>query len=111
MWMTKRAFWIIFCIVQALGLLLAGIGESHSNYVLMTIGLILLLPGLLPALALFAAFNILKSGSFFLLAPGIVVALGVNVACCFAVWYAIESKLKKNRSRLKAQGIKIETKR
>ena len=111
MWMTKREFWIIFCFVQALGLLLAGVGKFHSSHVALTIGLILLLPGMLLAIGMFAAFNILKSDSLFLLAPGILLAVGVNTACCFGVAYAIESQFKKLRARAKEPGLDAVDKR
>jgi len=60
---------------------------------------------------MYMAFNILKSNSLFLLAPGILLALGVNTACCFGVGFAIESKLKKARAKMKDHGFIIDENR
>ncbi len=87
----------MFCIVQGLGLYLAGTGRMHSGSVREIVGLILLLPGILLAIGMFAAFNILKSSSYVLLAPGILLAIGANAATWFGIWYGLESRRKKIR--------------
>jgi hypothetical protein len=97
MWTNKPVFWIMFCVVQGVGLYLAGTGRLHSGSVREMIGLILLLPGILLAIGMFAAFNILKSGAYVLLAPGILLAIGANAATWFGIWYGLESRRKKIR--------------
>jgi hypothetical protein len=97
MWMKKPVFWILFCVTQGVGLFLAGTGRVHSGSVREIIGLVLLLPGILLAIGMFAAFNILKSNSYVLLAPGILLATGANVATWFGIWYGMESRRKKIR--------------
>jgi ABC-type Fe3+ transport system permease subunit len=77
---------MMFCVVQAVGLYLAGTGRLHSDSVRQIIGLVLLLPGILLAIGMFAAFNILKSSSYTLLAPGILLAIGANAATWFGIW-------------------------
>lgn len=81
--------------VQGVGLYLAASGRSHSGSVREIIGVILLLPGILLAIGMFAAFNILKSSSYALLAPGILLAIGANVASWFGIWYGMENRRKK----------------
>ena len=95
--MTKPIFWIIFCAVQGVGLYLAGTGRIYSGSVREIIGAIFLLPGILLAIGMFAAFNIIKSSSYMLLAPGILLAIGANAATWFGVWYGLESRRKKIR--------------
>jgi hypothetical protein len=93
--MNKLLFWLAFCAVQAAGLLLANYGHFHASPLRMWLGMILLLPGILPAIGMFAAFNVLRSSSYFLLAPGILLAVGVNAATWFGIWYGLESRQKK----------------
>ena len=81
--------------VQGVGLFLAGTGRLQSGSVREILGLILLLPGILLAIGMFAAFNIIKSSSYVLLAPGILLAIGANAAMWFGVWYGLESRRKK----------------
>jgi hypothetical protein len=100
MWTRKPVFWILFCVAQGVGLYLAGTGRMHSSSVREIIGLILLLPGILLAIGMFAAFNILKSSSYVLLAPGILLAIGANAATWFGIWYGLESRRKKIRRRM-----------
>jgi ABC-type Fe3+ transport system permease subunit len=95
MWTKKPVFWILFCVVQAVGLYLVASGRMHSGSIREIIGLILLLPGILLAIGMFAAFNILKSSSYFLLAPGILLAIGANAATWFGIWYGLENLRKK----------------
>jgi membrane-bound ClpP family serine protease len=97
--MSKPLFWLKFCAVQAAGLLLADFGYFHSSHIRLVLGMILLLPGILLAIGMFAAFNILKSGSLALLVPGIVLAIGVNAAAWFGIWYGVESRQKANRRK------------
>jgi hypothetical protein len=100
MWSRKPFFWILFCVAQGVGLYLAGNGRMHSGSVREIIGLILLLPGILLAIGMFAAFNILKSSSYVLLAPGILLTIGPNAATWFGIWYGLESRRKKIRRRM-----------
>jgi hypothetical protein len=97
MWTNKPVFWMTFCLVQGLGLFLAATGRIHSGSVREIIGLILLLPGILLAIGMFAAFNIIKSSSYMLLMPGIILAIGANAATWFGIWYGLESRRKKVR--------------
>jgi ABC-type Fe3+ transport system permease subunit len=99
MWTKKSVFWILFCVVQGMGFYLAGTGRAHSGSIREIIGLILLLPGILLAIGMFAAFNILRSSSYMLLAPGILLAIGANAATWLGVWYELESRRKKIRRR------------
>jgi len=82
-------------VAQAVGLYLAASGRMHSGSIREIIGLILLLPGILLAIGMFAAFNILKSSSYVLLAPGILLAIGANAAMWFGIWYGMENRRKK----------------
>ena len=75
----------------------------HSGSVRETIGLVLLLPGILLAIGMFAAFNIIKSSSYVLLAPGILLAIGANAATWFGIWYGLESRRKKIRRGMQRQ--------
>ncbi len=86
---------------QGVGLYLAVSGRTHAGSVREIIGLILLLPGILLAIGMFAAFNILKSSSYVLLAPGILLAIGANAATWFGIWYGLESRRKKIRRGLR----------
>jgi hypothetical protein len=95
MWTRKPVFWILFCLVQGVGLYLMLNGRLHSGSVREIIGLVLLLPGILLAIGMFAAFNILKSSSYALLAPGILLAMGANAATWFGIWYGMENRRKK----------------
>jgi len=97
--MRKPLFWFKFCLVQAAGLLLLDLGYFHSSQIRLILGMILLFPGILPAVGFFAAFNIAKSGSMVLLAPGVFLAIGVNGATWFGIWYALESRAKKVRKK------------
>ena len=97
--MKKTVFWIVFCTVQAVGLLLLDHGYFHSSQVRLIFGMILLFPGILLAIGMFVAFNIMKSGSLVLLAPGILLAIGANGATWFGIWYALESRAKKVRKK------------
>jgi ABC-type Fe3+ transport system permease subunit len=97
--MSKPLFWLTFCAVQGLGLFLAGTGNLHSSPVREIAGMILLLPGIVLAIGMFAAFNILKSNSYVLLAPGILLAIGANAATWFGIWYGLESRQKQIRRR------------
>jgi membrane-bound ClpP family serine protease len=101
MWTKKPVFWILFCIVQGVGLFLAETGRLHSGSVREIIGLVLLLPGILLAIGMFAAFNIIKTGSYVLLAPGILLAIGANAATWFGIWYGLESRRKKIRREMR----------
>lgn len=92
--MSKPLFWLKFCAVQAGGLLLVDFGYFHSSHVRLVLGIILLLPGIVLAIGMFAAFDILRSGSIALLVPGIVLAIGVNAAAWFGIWYGLESRQK-----------------
>jgi hypothetical protein len=100
--MSKPLFWLKFCAVQAAGLLLVNYGYFHSSQVRLIFGMVLLLPGILLAIGMFAAFNILKSGSVALLAPGIFLALGVNAATWFGVRYGLENRRKEISRRQRA---------
>lgn len=93
--MKKPVFWILFSVAQGIGLYLVATGRMHSGSAREIIGLILLLPGILLAIGMFAAFNILKSSSYVLLAPGILLAIGANAAAWFGIWYGLESQRKK----------------
>jgi hypothetical protein len=90
--MSKPLFWLKFSAVQAAGLLLVDFGYFHSSHVRLVLGIILLLPGILLAIGMFTAFDILRSGSIALLVPGIVLAIGVNAAAWFGMWYGLESR-------------------
>jgi ABC-type spermidine/putrescine transport system permease subunit II len=95
MWTRRLVFWILFCVAQGVGLYLVLSGRLHSGSVREIIGLVLLLPGILLAIGMLAAFNILKSSSYALLAPGILLAIGANAATWFGIWYGLESRRKK----------------
>jgi hypothetical protein len=97
--MSKPLFWLKCCAVQAAGLILLDYGYFHSSQVRLILGMILLFPGILLAIGMFAAFNIAKSGSLVLLAPGILLAIGANGATWFGIWYALESRTKKVRTK------------
>jgi len=97
--MSKPLFWLKFSAVQAAGLLLVDFGFFHSSHVRLVLGIILLLPGILLAIGMFAAFDILRSGSIVLLVPGIVLAIGVNAAAWFGIWYGLESRQKAIRRK------------
>jgi len=103
--MTKPVFWFTFVVVQGLGLFLAGTGNLHSSPVREILGLILLLPGILLTIVMFTAFNILKSSSYALLAPGILLAIGANAATWFGIWYGLESRRKEIRRRTPNQNL------
>jgi ABC-type Fe3+ transport system permease subunit len=96
MWTRKPVFWILFCVTQGIGLYLVASERMHSGSAREIIGLVLLLPGILLAIGLLAAFNILKSNSYTLLAPGILLAIGANAATWFGIWYGLESRRKKS---------------
>lgn len=80
---------------------LAGTGRLRSGSVQEIIGLVLLLPGILLAIGVFVAFNIVKSNSYMLLAPGILLAIGANAATWFGVWYGLESRRKRIRREMR----------
>ena len=101
MWTRKAVFRILFCVAQGVGLYLVAGGRMHAGSIREIIGLILLLPGILLAIGMFAAFNILKSSSYVLLAPGILLAIGANAATWFGIWYGLESRRKKIRRGLR----------
>jgi len=82
-------------VVQGIGLYSVASGRMHSGSVREIIGLILLLPGIVLAIGMFAAFNILKSNSYALFAPGILLAIGANAAMWFGIWYGMENRRKK----------------
>jgi ABC-type dipeptide/oligopeptide/nickel transport system permease subunit len=97
--MSKPLFWFKFCLVQAVGLFAADYGYFHSNHLRFVFGMILLLPGILLAIGMFAAFGLLKSTSIVLLAPGMILAIGINAATWFGIWYGLESRQKEIRRR------------
>jgi hypothetical protein len=101
MWTKKPVFWILFCTVQGLGLFLAGTGRMHSGSVREIAGLIVLMPGILLAIGMFAAFNIIRSSSYVLLAPGIILAIGANAATWFGIWYGLEIRRNKTQRKMR----------